>query len=86
MTQILRTGLMLTDMAGTLTESLPDDAFPGEEAGAVVIDCLTGSAYPIVERAGVDAVRSATELLDEVSERTIAHLRLAIELKERGEA
>ncbi len=85
-TQILRTGLMLTDIAADFAEAMPEDAFPGEHPGRVVIECLSGTAYPIVERAGIDAVRMATELLDEVADRTLEHLRLAIQLKERGEA
>ena len=40
---LIRTGLLLTDIAGELAEALPDDAYPGEEPGAVVIEMMSGT-------------------------------------------
>jgi hypothetical protein len=35
--ELLRTGLALTDLLSTLLEDLPENAFPGEEPGEVLI-------------------------------------------------
>lgn len=84
--QILRTGLMLSDLAADMLENVPEGAFPGEDPGQVIIECLCGSIAPAAQTAGLETVHNATMLIREAGERTIAHLRLALELKERGEA
>lgn len=41
--ELLRTGLMLAELAAELAETLPADAYPGVEPGAVVIEMITGT-------------------------------------------
>jgi len=77
--ELLRTGLTLVDLLSGLLEDLPEDAFPGEEPGEVLIEMLAGSVAPAIEAAGPRAVEQATALLGAVSDRTLADLRLAAE-------
>jgi hypothetical protein len=44
--ELLRTGLTLVDLLSSLLEDLPDDAFPGEENGEVLIEMVAGSCAP----------------------------------------
>lgn len=78
--QLLRTGLMLTDLLSELLEQLPDDAFPGQEPGVVLIDMLIGTSRPVADAAGEQAVRAATALLGAVGDRTLSDLRVALDL------
>jgi len=77
--ELLRTGLTLTDMLAGLLEDLPEDAFPGEDSGEVLLEMLAGTLTPVVEAAGAQTARRATALLGAVRDRTIADLRLAAE-------
>jgi hypothetical protein len=78
--QVVRTGLMLSDLLADLIEELPEDAYPGECAGEVVFEMLVGTIRPVGIAAGEEAVRSATALLAACSDRTLADLRQACEL------
>lgn len=77
--QVLRTGLMLTDLICALIEDVPDDAFPGERTADVLIDMLTGTIRPAAEAAGTAAVQEVRALLGAISDRTIADLLAALE-------
>ncbi len=81
--ELLRTGLMLSELGSNLAESLPAEAFPGEEPGAVVIEMVTGTirtALGAVERR--DLAR-ATGLIAEARDRVLEHLQLALALSRR---
>jgi hypothetical protein len=80
--ELLRTGWMLSKLVCDLAESLPDDAYPGEEPTAVVIEMVAGSIRSAI---GSDPrlVRQATALIDQAVSRTIEHLQLALKLSKR---
>ena len=78
--ELLRTGLMLTDTLAGLLEDLPEDSFPDEEDGDVVIEMLCGTLQPVVDRAGSEAIEGFRELLVDVQDRFVSHLRMALEL------
>ncbi|HWF52567.1 MAG TPA: hypothetical protein VG294_18135 [Solirubrobacteraceae bacterium] len=79
-TEILRTGLMFTDMVSELIENLPEDACPGESTTEVVIEMLIGTLRPVTDAAGEDSVRGAVALLSAARGRALADLRRAGEL------
>jgi hypothetical protein len=81
--QVLRTGLMLTDVLAQLLEDLPDDAFPGEEPAEVLIEMLAGTFFPAAEAAGARTVQDATALVGALGDRAIEDLRRAAELAPR---
>jgi len=83
--ELLRTGIMLSDLLGDLIESLPDDAYPGECNAEVVLEMLIGSVRPVVDAAGKESVRSAVALIAATSDRTLTDLRRAVELASRGD-
>ncbi len=74
---------MLIDLVDRLLESLPEDAFPGENHTEVVLEMLIGTIRPVAEGAGEQSVRSAAALLADSSSRTIADLERAGELARR---
>ena len=78
--EVLRTGLMLADLVGNLLEALPDDAFPGEKPGEVLLEMLAGSLTPAIDAAGTETVQHATALLGALGDRAIADLKAALEL------
>jgi hypothetical protein len=81
--ELLRTGLMLSDLGANLAEELPADAYPGEEPGAVVIDMITGTIRTALVDADESDLRRAVELMLEANERVLEHLQLALELSRR---
>lgn len=81
--ELLRAGIMLSDLGADLVESLPEDAFPGEEPGAVIIQMMCGTIRTAVGSADPRDVRRATELIEQAVARTLEHLRLACELSRR---
>ena len=78
--QLLRTGLMLTDLIGGLLEDLPPDAFPGESTGEVLIEMLSGTVAPAAEAAGPRTLAQSAALLGAIGDRTVADLRAALDL------
>jgi hypothetical protein len=87
--ELLRTGLLLIDVAADLIESLPEDAYPGESNAEVVLDMMTGTIRPAAEAAGETLVRGAIALLDATGSRTLDDLERAVELaaaREGGDA
>ena len=54
---------MLSELLAGLIESLPEDAYPGEDNAEVVLDMLVGSIRPVVEAAGGESAHSATTLI-----------------------
>jgi hypothetical protein len=82
---ILRVGSMLFGVASDLIEDLPEDAFPGEDAAAVVLEMLIGTIHTAVREADPHELARATELVASASDRVLEHLRLALELRQRME-
>ena len=80
---LLGTGLWLFDLVADLAEELPEDAYPGEEPGAVVIDMLTGSIRTALASAEPERLLNAIDLIETSRERVIEHLELALQLSKR---
>jgi hypothetical protein len=49
--ELLGTALWLFDVTTTLLDDLPDDVFPGEDSGEVLVEMLAGSCRPSIEAA-----------------------------------
>lgn len=84
--ELLRTGLGLCDALGSLLDDLPEDAFPGEDNAAVLIEMVVGSSRPAISAAGEADCRKAVALLGAVRDRVICDLRGAAELAAQREA
>jgi hypothetical protein len=82
--EVLRTGLMLSNLLADLLEDMPDDAFPGENPAEVLVQMLTGSVRPVLEAAGGRILEEATALLGAMADRTLSDLRTALELSREG--
>jgi hypothetical protein len=83
--EVLRTGIMLTDLVANLIEAMPEDAYPEESSAEVVVDMLVGTLRPVTEAAGDRSVRSAIALLTAVQDRTGVDLKRTLALAERLE-
>jgi hypothetical protein len=83
---MLRTGLALSDLASSLIEMLPDDAYPGEEPGEVVLDMMTGTIQPAVDAAGPETVEHVIALMGAAYDRVMADLEKVLELTREREA
>jgi hypothetical protein len=75
--EMLRSGLALTSMLASLLEDIPDNAFPGEENGAVLIEMVVGSCRPVVDTVGESECRAAAALLEAVRSKVVDDLRAA---------
>jgi hypothetical protein len=82
--EMLRTGFVFIDLISSLIEELPEDAFPGEERGEVLLGMVAGSCMPVVEAAGERECRAATALIGAVRDRVLEDLRAAAELAKPG--
>lgn len=78
--QLLRTGLMLSDLIGGLLEDLPPDAFPGEATAEVLLEMLSGTVEPAAQAAGPRTLTHSAALLGAIADRTVEDLRAAFEL------
>jgi hypothetical protein len=83
--ETLRTALWLLDTSASLLDDLPDDAFPGEDAGEVMVEMLTGSCRPSIDGAGEVGCRVAIELMISIRENVLNDMRVAVELARKGE-
>lgn len=79
--ELLRTGNMLFSLAADLIEATPDDAYPGEDSGRVILEMLTGSIRIGLAEADEADLRRAVELMRGAADGVIDHLRLARELR-----
>lgn len=77
---LVRGGLVLTDLFSDLLEALPDDAFPGEEPGEVLLEMAAGSITPVVAAAGSRTVHEASALIEATIDRILDDLTLAAAL------
>ena len=80
---LIRTGLLLTDVAAELAESLPAAACPGEEPAAVVLGMVCGSIRSVLETVEPELIEASAELMEMAIDRVEEHLRLALELGRR---
>lgn len=78
--ETLRTGLVLSALLSNLLEALPEDAFPGEDPGRVLIHMLVGTIQPAAGDAGAQIVREATALVAALRERALDDLEAAAQL------
>jgi DNA-binding MurR/RpiR family transcriptional regulator len=83
--ELLRIGNMLAGLAADLVEELPDEAYPGEEPAAVVMEMITGSIRTALVEVDQSDVQRAVEIMREAADRVIEHLRLALALGRRME-
>ena len=83
--ELLRTAFSLGSIYAPLLADLPEDAFPGEDPGAVLIEMLAGSSLGAAH--AVDEVDwgSTTALVKAVRESVLGDLRVAARLAELGE-
>ena len=82
--EIIRTCFTITDTLDDLVDSVPEDAFPGEDSAMVLVEMVAGSCTPAIEAAGEETCRGAIALLGAVRDRFIDDLRTAAALA-RGE-
>lgn len=80
---LLRTALWLFDVTAALLDELPEDAFPSEDPGAVMIEMLAGSCRPAIDAAGKAGCRAAIELAEAIRENVRKDLRIAAESARR---
>lgn len=83
--ELLHTGLGLVDLVEDLIDALPEDAYPGEDTGEVVLEMLGGSIRPAIAAAGPRALLDATALLGAVRDRTRADLERAMTIARERE-
>ena len=86
--EVLRTAMALEDVVVSLLDDLPDDAFPDEDSGLVLLEMIVGSVHPAAVAAGARDTRTATALVVAIRERVLADLRTAATLageRERAE-
>jgi hypothetical protein len=81
--ELINTGAMLRGVAEDLEDALPEDAYPGEEPRAVVLEIPCGTISTAVGSVDPRELRRATELIDRAGERTLEHLQLASEMSRR---
>jgi len=84
--ELLRTGLALVDTIGALIEEVPEDAFPGEDAGVVLVEMVVGTCRPALEAAGQEDCRAAAGLIASIGESVFRDLRAAASLAAAPEA
>jgi hypothetical protein len=83
--ELLRTGMVLFDLASDMAEGLPDDAYPDEESGAVVVEMVTGTIRTALETVNDRRLEDATDLIVLARHRVLEHLQLGLELRGRYE-
>jgi hypothetical protein len=83
--EVVRAGFVLGGLIRDLSESLPEDAYPGESNVDVVFEMMAGSLRPVAASFGEQRVYEALELLSESQDRILMDLRLAAELAKRRE-
>jgi hypothetical protein len=80
---LINTGAILRQVAEDLEDALPDDAYPGEEPRAVVLEMLCGTIPTAAGLVDPRELRGATELIDLAGTRTLERLELALAMPRR---
>ena len=85
---LLRASYMLCALAADMADAIPQDAYPGEAPGEVVIEMIAGTIRTYLEDVDQYEVERASNLISGACERVLEHLQLALALSERmhGEA
>ncbi|HEY5709196.1 MAG TPA: hypothetical protein VIS51_07350 [Solirubrobacterales bacterium] len=83
--ELLRTAFSLGSIYAPLLADLPEDAFPGEDPGAVLIEMLAGSSLGAAQVVGEADWESTTVLVKAVRESVLGDLRVATQLAELSE-
>jgi hypothetical protein len=83
--ELLRTAFSLGSVYAPLLADLPEDAFPGEDPGAVLIEMLAGSSLGAAQVVDEADWESATTLVKAVRESVLGDLRVAAQLAKQGE-
>jgi hypothetical protein len=78
--ELVGTGLMLADLLPGLLDALKEDAYPGEDSAAVLLEMVTGTIRPVADAAGQRRVQDATALVSAAADKTLADLRTALDL------
>jgi hypothetical protein len=73
--ELLRTAFSLGGVFTSLLEDMPEDAFPGEDHAAVLLEMMSGSARPAVEAAGDADCKATAALIGAVRGRILDDLR-----------
>jgi hypothetical protein len=82
--ELLRTAFTLSEVMGTLLEDLPENAFPGEDSAAVLIEMVVGTCRPATDAAGEPGCWAASALIAAVRDRVLNDLRAAAKLAGSG--
>jgi hypothetical protein len=77
--EVLLTAMALEDVVTTLLQELPEDAFPGRENAAVVLEMVIGTVRPAAAAAGEEECRLTIALVAAIRERVLADLLAAAE-------
>lgn len=83
--ELLRTAFALGSIYAPLLADLPEDAFPGEDPGAVLIEMLAGSSLGAAKVVDEVDWESTTTLVKAVRESVLGDLRVAAQLAKAGE-
>jgi hypothetical protein len=81
--KLVGTGIWLSELAADLVEALPDDAYPGEAPGAVILEMLCGTAATVLGSMDSREIERATQLIELARDRTVEHLQLTLEMSRR---
>ena len=81
--KLLGAGVWLSELAADLVEALPEDAYPGEEPGLVVLEMLCGTVATALGSADPREIERATQLIELARDRTVEHLQLTLEMSRR---
>ena len=81
--ELLRAGLALTDLLASLLEEIPEDAFPGENNGQVLLEMVIGSCRPALDAAGEQECVAAAALIGAIRDRVFDDVRAAADLGRR---
>lgn len=84
--EVMRSAVVMEDVLSGLLGDLPDEAFPGEDKGEVLLEMVIGTVRPAVADAGERACRTAISLVGAIRERILADLHTAVEMQRRSEA
>ena len=78
--ELVRTGFVVSEALSSLLEDLPAHAFPGEDPGEVLLEMAAGSCAPVVRAAGDPLCREIIALAGAIQEKFLTDLRMAAEL------
>jgi hypothetical protein len=81
--ELLATSSMLNGLVSNLVDSLPADAYPGEDPRLVVVEMLSGTIAAALAHVDPQDVRRAAELIELACTRTLEHLKLACAVSRR---